>query len=82
MNIRPMHKTKSHSRKLDAHGETAFERPANARYEATLAAMLNAHGEAVYERLIIRGELHSNEFNCKALHAKLASRRSYKKSRG
>jgi len=34
--------------KLDAHGEAAYERPANACDEATLAAKLNARGEMTY----------------------------------
>ena len=43
--------------KLDAHDETAYERPANACDEAALAAMLNARGEATYERpTITHGE--------------------------
>ena len=43
--------------KLDAHGEAAYERPANVRDEATLAVKLNACGEAAYEHpTITHGE--------------------------
>jgi len=35
--------------KLDAHDEAAYEHPANARDEATLAMKLNACGKATYE---------------------------------
>ena len=36
--------------------------------EATLTAKLNAHGEAVYDRLAMHAaKLRSGEFSCKAL---------------
>jgi len=44
--------------KLDAHGEVAYERLANARDEATLAAKLNARGETAYgSPTITQGEV-------------------------
>jgi len=45
---------------------------------ATLTMKLNVHGEAAYERSATQAEkLRSNEFSCKALSAKLISRRSF-----
>jgi len=55
----------------------AYERYANARDEATLAAKLNVRGEAAYKHLSSTcGEATLRRVSNKALSAKLASRRS------
>jgi len=57
--------------KLDADDEAAYERPANAYDEARLVAKRRMN--APLSHMV---KLRSNESSCKALSARLASRRS------